>query len=347
MTSKSKPIAGRHSAPVYKALKSIGLTSRQVGFLLPGWWSPEIELSKSGALEMAMYISRRLRLDLDELVSGRATSLDAENRVSYKHSASVQKSSLTTATRMARALAHTVLAGRRKSGPDLPLSAERMRALAIEASPKACVDLDSILSICWQLEIPVIPLLRLPNGVRKMDGAAMNIQGRPVIVVSKATESKAWLSFIIAHELGHIALGHLHDDEVIVDDRLQAGSEMSTGEGDDQEVQATLWGLALLGGPQVLEEVSSWPDHLIASELALKSYQLEKTHSVAAGHVALRYAFQHQRFPEAQNALRYMPEDKHGLASVQNALREELSSQWLAEDAQDFILRMTEIEVAS
>ena len=80
----------------------------------------------------------------------------------------------------------------------------------------------SLLSWCWHHDSIVVPLTRLPKSVAKMDGLVANIDGRPVIVISKKQKQPAWLAFILAHELGHIQLGHTQNVTAVMDDDFES-----------------------------------------------------------------------------------------------------------------------------
>src|SRR5215475_7795904 len=56
-----------------------------------------------------------------------------------------------------------------------------------------------------------------------MEGMVTIARGRPVIVLTKKTSQCDWMLFILAHELGHVALKHLEETEgqAIVDDTVE------------------------------------------------------------------------------------------------------------------------------
>jgi len=169
---------------------------------------------------------------------------------------------------------------------------------------------DGLLAMCWDHGIPVVPLPNLPVGVRKMDGAALQIGDRPVIVLAKKKSSRAWLSFILAHEMGHIARGHLRPGSSIVDISLQETAEYSAeSSGDVEETEADTFALETLGGQRVEREIANWPADSAPVELAVKARMAASTLKIEAGHFILRHAFNTKRWPEAVMALRFLRED--------------------------------------
>lgn len=329
------------ASQVYKALKYLGLSKSHVKVLLPEWWSEEIEETADGASELAMIVSRRFNLDLHDLLIGKATYRQENFGIAYKHAASTNQQSLNPATQIAKALALAVLDGMKSPSSALPATAIEIERCIRDESVSSIPDLESIAAYCWKKGIPVIPMAHLPIGLRKMDGAAMNIMGRPVIIISRNTTSKSWLSFILAHELGHIVLGHVADGAAIVDVRLtQEATQLADTDADNQEEQANQFALMLLGGNLVPEEISRWSPRLSSTEIALKSLEFQEAHRFPAGHIALRYGFKYKRWTDAQNALRFMPEDKDdGVLAF--LMKKQIDFDKLAEDSVDLISRLT------
>ncbi len=73
-----------------------------------------------------------------------------------------------------------------------------------------------LLNFSWSSGIPVIHCPVKLAG-KKPDGIAFKMNGRPVIALCKNAKNSAWLLFILAHELGHIALGHVDDNGMLLD----------------------------------------------------------------------------------------------------------------------------------
>lgn len=331
------------TSQIYAALKTLGLSKIHVKALLPEWWSAEIEDTSDGASELAVIVSRRFNLDLHDLLIGKATYKQEDIATVYKHAASTNKQALNPATQIAKALALAVLEGMKSPFLGVASTAPEVEANVRKISPSGLPDLEAIAAYCWQIGIPVIPLAQLPTGLRKMDGAAMNLMGRPVIILSRNTTSKSWLSFILAHELGHIALGHLVDGAAIIDVKLaQETTQLADSDADNQEEQANQFALTLLGGTLAPEEIARWSPRLTSTEIALKSLEFQTAHNFPAGHIALRYGFKYKRWTDAQNALRFMPQDKDHEGVLVRLMNNQLDFDKLAEDSVDLISRLTQ-----
>src|SRR5215510_9769204 len=82
------------------------------------------------------------------------------------------------------------------------------------------VNLASLVDYCWSVGLPVIHISAFPPKAKKMDRLAYARNGRSAIVLCKNTHQSAYLSFILAHEIGHIIRGHINSDGVLIDEQV-------------------------------------------------------------------------------------------------------------------------------
>jgi hypothetical protein len=326
------------SANIYDALRAAGLKKGHLKALLPSWWTPELENTPDGALELAVLLSRRLNLKVQSLLEGEAVYKDAPSVVSYKHAVNKERSELNIATHISRSLAAAVLHGCSRSYCPLPTDENSIDREVRAVSGDAKVGLESLVAYCWSRGVPVIPLLNLPPGIPKMDGATFNIGGSPAIIISRNAKSKAWLAFIVAHELGHIYHGHVGDGQSVVDSKLNLKLQFfSDEEVDVQEDQANAFALKLLGGTIVQQQIDNWSDRLSSQDIALKAFEVEQQYGYPAAHVALRYGYQHSRWVDAQTAVKYMPNDKEDGSTLTRYIEQFVIREKLGEDSVDLI----------
>jgi len=325
---------------LYDVVSRLGLTRAQVRALLPDWWGKGLEKEASGIAELAMHLSRRLSLDLEELLKGRLAPKGAVAQVAFKHPANIDSATLSPASFIASSLAQAVLAALPSKYEPLPATADNVRGLAKQEG-KAVLGFDALLELCWTHGIPVIPLPNLPIGVRKMDGAALQVGSRPAIVIAKKKSSRAWLSFILAHEIGHVVLNHLRSGSSIVDISLQETSTYSVESSSDlQETEADAFALEVMGGSTVEREISTW-SALAPVEIAVEARRSAVRHRIEAGHFILRYAFATKRWAEAVTALRFLSEDLDPESALGEQLSQRLDMKLLSDDLQDFIAQVT------
>lgn len=328
---------------IYDALKVLGLTRAQVRRLLPEWWTPAMEEKPDGVTELCLLISRRLDVDFQALTQGAVARRDAKAPVAYKHASGADVATLQAATCVATALSQSVLSALPAGSSSLPASPKDFAARCKEVG-NGIVSLASMVEACWQLGVPVIPLPNLPVGVRKMDGAVVKVGDRLAIVISKKKSSRAWLGFILAHEIGHLACGHLSGSGSIIDVSLQEQATYEVDSGADrQERQADEFALALLGGKLVDTTVSRWPGHVAPVTLAVNAKKAAASCGVEPGHLVLRFAFKTKRWAEAMIALNYLQEDGNAELVMQQGLHRHLDLDRVADDMRDFIAQVTGI----
>jgi hypothetical protein len=324
-------------------LRSVGLTKGQVSALMPEWWDNTSANSTAGAWEFVLMISRRLGLDAVALAGGDVRRLGEVSEPRFKHTVRVSSNDLGPASLIAGALAKAIVAATLPRPAAGRRTAAQVRDAAL-ASGAARVDFDALLDFAWQQGIPVIPLPHLPNGVKKMDAAALRVGERPAIVIARRNESKAWLSFILAHELGHILLGHVPENGSIVEGSItDTAAFEAESQLDAQEREANNYAHAVLGGDATDAEVSQW--NARASEMQLVDAALKAAPGLrtAPGQLILRYAFLTRRWAQAQMALRFMADDVDAQDALVKRLSHEIDTAQIGDDLQDFVEKVTGI----
>jgi hypothetical protein len=290
-----------------------------------------------------MLLSRRLSLDFTALMSGEILQKEASLSVAYKHSSDASPLALQASTCIATSLAQAVIAAMPRAYTPVPTDPSLFTALAREIGD-GIIGLSSLIDACWTLGVPVIPIPNLPVGIRKMDGAVIKIGDRPAIIVSKKKSSRAWLAFIVAHEIGHIGCGHLERNASIVDVSLQEQATFEAESSSDiQEREADKYALAMLGGNEVEQIISDWPIWSSPVDLAVRSRESSAKLGIESGHFILRYAFKSKRWSDAITALRYLSEDSDAELLMQLSLRRNLDLDLVADDIRDYVCQITGI----
>ena len=330
-------------ADLYRGLESVGLSRRQVASILPEWWGPEMASSTSGLRETALLLGRRLNLDAAALMEGRVQAVREVSPPRYKHTVRVTAEQLVPATLIASSLAKAILGATPERGFLPSQRAADVRADLL-APPEARIDFESLLGYCWQHGIPIIPLPNLPKGVRKMDAAAIRVGQRSAIVIALRNNSKAWLSFLLAHELGHLCLNHVSSDTAIVEGSLSDSTEFDAqSQHDTQELEANAFAHTLLAGPQADAIVRGWSSNLTPIAMANRAIDEAVALRTAPGHLILRYAFLTHRWPDARSALNFLAEDLDAQSGLVERLREEIDTASLGNDLQEYVEQITGI----
>lgn len=328
---------------IYKTLSQIGLKKNHVRVLLPDWWDDSIAKSETGAWEFVTLLSRRLSLDAKSLASGNIVPIGSVSNIAYKHRSSISDDNYRAGTMIAAALAESVTAAMDRDFTLTQFDPALMRS-TIQALNNGIVDFDGLVVYCWNHGIPVIPLPNLPIGVRRMDGAVFKVNDRPAIIISRKNDSKAWLSFILAHEIGHYCLGHLAEGSSIIDvDLKREATYQSDTSSDQQEREADKFALSLLSGDEAEVLLRNWSPRISGVELAFNAKRDASQVGASAGHLALRYAFLTNRWMEALTALKFLDEDFDAQIRLTEELSSRISLNKIAEDLRGLVVSVTGI----
>lgn len=216
-----KPVIDR--GPVFEELfQQLTALKYQPKFLeaiVPAWWTPEAEASPNGLQHLKLLLAQYLGLDMAVLLRDGQVKPVAPSGMSFKRSSDLQHvkppdPNLAYFSRIVKSLAATV-------GPSLqvPTAASAMHE-EILATGARCVTLAAILEYCWSRNIAVVHVDNFPVEKKGLDALVYRVKDRFVIIVARAIDAhaSARASFIIAHELGHIALGHVLENTGIIDD---------------------------------------------------------------------------------------------------------------------------------
>ncbi|HLJ12533.1 MAG TPA: ImmA/IrrE family metallo-endopeptidase [Planctomycetaceae bacterium] len=324
---------------LYHRLSSVGLTRRFVReTALPSWWEDEIAANAAGYAQGLMLLSRHLGLDLASLQDEAAPlKLRDFGICKYKKRESVSEDELALsrimATRAAQLAAETI------STPPVPLTsdAEEIRQQILDGGA-AWVGLGELADYCWSAGVSVLHVDHFPRNARRPDGFAAKVRGRAAIVLCRREKHTAWLLFILAHELGHIALGHIPEDGVLLDEHVEESGR------DTEEQQANAFAIALLTGSPSKRFVAAdrWPN---AGELANEAIKIGRQQMVDPGHVALNYAHSMGKafFPVGNAALNLLEPNANAVGILRDKMAERMDWSRLPEDSSEFLARVTQL----
>lgn len=304
--------------------------------VLPSWWEPAVVKNRNGFIETAMLIHRRTGLPLEPLLSGHARPATANPNVRFKKSKGVSEDDVRKAHIIAREVAELVAANTAAPfQPPLPNAAD-LHARLKDRGPEPWVTLENLLNYCREVGIPVIHTSRFPSGTRKPDGMAVCSQnGRPVIVLCKDCERPAWTVFILAHELGHISLGHVPQGGVVVDGNLEASG------GEEDERQANEFASVLLTGKPDLGLSVHGP--LNAGMLARSAQDFARRYRVSPGVAALNWGFNTSNWKVANGAVKILEGKQNALEMIRLSASVGLDWDCVSDEASEWLERMTGI----
>lgn len=223
---------------LYDKLSQLGLNQDYVrNNGLPSWWNDELNNKSYAVLEGAGYIADNLNLDLKSL-------LVAEEEIKFNSSPPTKfkqhKSQNKEYPYVARALVSRV-AELISYGTDvnfIPLAADVKEIRTEILANHAKVNLISLLEYCWSKGIAVGYFHDYPKNTKKFAGLIQWQFSSPVIILSSKHKCSAAFAFDLAHELGHLVLGHLKEG-ILIDEEIEFDY-------DEEENQANQFATQLL-----------------------------------------------------------------------------------------------------
>lgn len=311
-------------------LKRAGIANAAVDAVWPQWWSSEAESSVSATAELTFTIARRLGLAPEDLLDGRATFV-WRDETKYKRltaNASQEEAALSS---FGCAVARAALAGIGPS-PIRTFAASEIREAILREAP--FVDAGGLLAFAWGLGIPVLQPRVLPLRQKRMHAMSVGLQGRGAILLAKADSYVAPMTFSLAHEIGHLMLGHLSGADALVD--FDAPLE-STNPEDDEEVAADRFALELLTGQPTLTVVVD-ADRFTASQLADAVMTHGPRLGIEPGVLALCAGYNTGQWDKAYGALKIIPPQQRDVAADLNEIaNRQLGWSEMTSDNRDYL----------
>jgi transcriptional regulator with XRE-family HTH domain len=188
--------------------------------------------SRLGPRRFATVIAHGFGWDVDGLLAGPPTSGNLGVAVSFK-SRDPERARSSPLIRLARTVSEASAAVYEAPVERLPTDPGEIRA---QLEVQGGVKLEALTRWAWDRGVVVIPTPWSQN----FNGAAWYVGARPVVVLSSSQRSPAFWLFDLAHEIGHLALGHLASEGVVEIDK--PGKEIN----DRQEEEANRFALDLL-----------------------------------------------------------------------------------------------------
>ena len=315
-----------------RRLKAIGLSEGAIAAAWPQWWSGDADASPSARLELHFSVARKLGIDPRSLLDAEGTPRFIwRDEARFKHLSGESDAERAAISSFGRALGALLVAGTTQLIDPANADAASLRGLILQNQP--FVRLNDLLSICWSTGIPVVHLRVFPRPQKRMAAMAVRVAGRGAILLAKDASYPAHIAFYLAHELGHLLLGHLDRESAIVD--LESTHVRSTG--DQEEDEADRFALELLTGmpdPNVVPMNATYNAPSLAKAVLDAGPKLR----VEPGTLALCFGFATQNWPVVNAAMRFIYEHAKPVWKEVNALAlRELDFTRIPEDAHSFI----------
>ena len=224
---------------LYKKLTTFGLNKKYIReYGLPSWWDDELNDKPFAVLEGAGYIADNFNIDLKSLLTpGEEVKFNTLPLPKFKQHNSKNKEHPHLAQTLASRVAELISYGSNIEYKNLANDAQMIREEIL--SNHKTVSLESLLDYCWSKGIAVGYFNNFPKKIKKFAGLIQWQETFPVIILSAKHTHRAKFTFDLAHELGHLALGHL-EKGVLVDEENEFNSN------DNEEQQANEFAVQLL-----------------------------------------------------------------------------------------------------
>lgn len=305
---------------LYDRLQPLGIKQAFAKKALPKWWDNKIAETPAGLQQAQLYLAKTFNLDLRTLAHPDEAVGFQQAFHKFKLAKNVSSEQASASAHYATAMARLALLAFPSPFMQPTASPETLRQQILQRLP--CVDLDGLLAFCWTSGVPVIHLDTFPG--KKMMGLLVRIEGRFAIVLSKKAHP-AYLLFHLAHELGHLAYGHLAEEGFIADVTIDQSDY-----GDASEKEADAFAIRLLNGA----EVQYGTDGHFRSGVQLfhAAKRVAEARKVDVGHILLNYGHTQNDYKLPNLALRQIPGPTCGAEVINAALFEHLDLTRLSED---------------
>ncbi len=299
---------------LYERVSNAGFNLSYIKKLLPEWWDEKLAETPSGRQYACLHLARMFSITPDSLKDGsEGVCFNFGGNHKYKHRQNVSENDLDIATAIAYTAARIVASNfETPYDPSAVLDPLEIRAKIL--SSETWVSLDSLVSYCHSIGIPVVYLKSFPKAAKKMAGLALMSHKRPVIVLTQP-QKYGYMLFDLAHELGHIARGHLNEEngQCHVDAKIENTST------DNIEKEANEFAFQVISGQKSLRIVPT-AGLLKASNLARAAQQYGNDHHIDPTHIALNYGFAQNCWGAAINAVKLLCADKESDQSFVRAM---------------------------
>ncbi|HLK61249.1 MAG TPA: ImmA/IrrE family metallo-endopeptidase, partial [Chthonomonadaceae bacterium] len=318
--------------PMYKRLKRAGFPEKYVREkVLPDWWDDHIAETPAGYGQAVTMIALNLNIDPCSLEDEQSEIVCTKfGKPKYKKQAGHTDGELEPATCIAVRAAKIACLGVDIGAAPVPVSAQEIRR-SLLARGSQCVHFEALLDYCWSLGIPVLHVSEFPSG-KKPDALSATMDGRPAIVLCKKIQYSAWLLFHLAHELGHIALGHLEGAGVLIDEEVKSDT-------DEEETEANRFAIELLTGQS--ERHINFGDLITSSSLASKVVAVGQYNTIDAGFLALLHGRATGNWGTVNGALKFIEEKPRAIEAVRSRMLAHVDEERLSSESYGFLLRIT------
>lgn len=312
--------------------QTAGLSDSAISAAWPDWWSDAADASPSAVAELRFSVARKLGLDPRSLLEAEQPRFVWDDSAKYKHFTGDAERERPAITAFGTSVGRMLVKATPAFVPIEGLEAEGLRRSIL--SNKPFIGLVDLLAFLWGIGVPVIHLRVFPLVAKRMCAMAVRVQTRYAILLAKDSQYPASIAFHLAHEIGHIALGHIDQNSALVD--MEDPNE-AAGDKDEEEVAADRFALHLLtGNPHF--RVGKDGEGNSAKQLASQALTIGPQNGIEPGMLALCYGHETAEWDVVQSALTRIYSSPLPAWSVTNSIaNKQLSWEELGDENASFI----------
>lgn len=312
-------------------LRGAGLSRAAVDAAWPEWWSDEADRSVSARAELRLAVARNLGLAPKSLV-GERVDFVWRDRARFKHLGADDDVAVAALNSFGVSVGRSLIDATVRQGDLVGLPAADLRNILLDMGNP---DLPGLLTVCWAFGVPVVHLRVWPLAQKAMHAMVVGQRGRHAIMFSREASYPAMVAFTLAHEIGHIALGHVPADDILVDAEDPAG----TADHDEEETAADRYALEVLLGdpdPDIRLNHETF-NHAMLAEVVMRA---GPQHGIDPGTLALAVAHRRNAWPVAMAAMKLIQPVPVVVSDLVNMVaRSQLDLDRLGDDSATFIER--------
>jgi hypothetical protein len=312
-------------------LRAAGLSRAAVDAAWPEWWSDQAETSVSARTELRLAVARNLGLGPKALV-GERVDFVWRDRARFKHLRAEDEIPIAALNSFGVSVGRSLIEASERAGDLVGIPAASLRGILLEMGVP---DLAGLLTVCWAFGVPVAHLRVWPLAQKAMHAMVVGQWGRHAILFSREASYPAMVAFTLAHEIGHIALGHVPADNMLIDAEDPAGE----ADHDEEEVAADRYALEVLLGdpdPDIRIDVDTF-NHVELADAVLRA---SPEYGIDPGTLALAVAHRRNAWPVAMAAMKLIqPQPVVVSDLVTRVARTQLDLERLGSDTSTFIER--------
>lgn len=283
------------TAALRRELRKTGLSPRVIRAAWPEWWSSEAAESLSARTELRYTLARRLGISPQSIFDGQPKFI-WHDEAKFKNLGTTSEQEQAILTSFGISVGRSVLQG--APVPEVEFVEDPSELRRVILASASFVGLEEILSACWAFGIPVISPTVLPLPNKRMHAMTVSIAGKFSVLLGQDSKHPARMAFTLAHEMGHIALGHVNSAAAL----LEMEDPLQWREKDSEEEEADRYALELLTGDPNFEIHAEMQNFNAANVVAAVS-ELAPTIRVSPGVIALSLGHSTGKWAQVYGAL--------------------------------------------